>query len=60
MQDIVDDTYYNLCRLWLYWDIYYKLQNLHWILDDLLDDEYVEKDELDTVYTFYENHYKTI
>lgn len=60
MQAIVDDTYYNLCRLWLYGDIYYKLQDLHWILDDLLDDEYIEEDDLDTVYTFYENYYKPL
>lgn len=58
MQNIIDDTYYNLCSLWLYGDIYYKLQNLHWYLDDLLDGEHVDEDELDEIYCFYENNFK--
>ncbi len=60
MQKIVDDTYYNLCRLGLYWDVYYKLQDMHWLLDGLLDWEYLDEDEKADVYCFYENNFKTI
>lgn len=58
MQDIIDDTYYNLCALRLYGDIFYNLQNLHHLMDTLLDDEYLDEDEIATIYTFYENNYK--
>lgn len=58
MRDIIDETYYNLCALWLYWDIYYKLQTRHWIINDLLDDEYVEEDEIAEILSFYNNHFK--
>lgn len=60
MQDLVDDTYYNLCRLWLYDSIYYKLQNIHWLLDDLVDWNYIEEDDFSDIICFYENNYKTI
>jgi len=58
MQEKVDDTYYNLCELGLYGDIYYKLQNLHGYLDDFMDGEHLDEDELDEIGVFYENHYK--
>lgn len=58
MREVIDDTYYNLCNLWLYGDIYYKLQNLHGYLDYLFDDEHLDEDELDEIWTFYENNYK--
>lgn len=58
MRDIIDETYYNLCALWLYWDIYYKLQNRHWIINDLLDDEYVAEDEIAEIFCFYKNYFK--
>lgn len=58
MQEKVDDTYYNLCELGLYGDIYYKLQELHGYLDDFVDGEYLDEDELDEIWLFYENHYK--
>lgn len=58
LQNIVDETYYNLCTLWIYWDAYYELQKMHWLLDDLMDNEYLEEDELDEVRAFYENHFK--
>ena len=58
MQEKVDDTYYNLCELGLYGDIYYKLQALHGYLDDFVDGEYLDEDELDEIRLFYENHYK--
>ena len=58
MQEKVDDTYYNLCELGLYGDIYYKLQALHGYLDDFLEGEYLDEDELDEIRLFYENHYK--
>ena len=58
MRKKIDDTYYNLCDLWLYGDIYYKLQNLHGHLDNLFDDEHLDEDELDEIWTFYENNYK--
>jgi len=58
MQKLVDETYYNLCSLWLYGDTYTKLQNIHAILDCLLSDEYVDEDDLAEVYCFYQNHYK--
>ena len=58
MQEKVDDTYYNLCELGLYGDIYYKLQALHGYLDDFVDGEHLDEDELDEIWLFYENHYK--
>lgn len=58
MQKIVDETYYNLCDLWLYGDIYYKLQNLHGWIDDLLQDEHLDEDSLDEIWCFYENNFK--
>ena len=58
MQKKVDDTYYNLCDLGLYGDIYYKLQKLHWMLDDFVSGEYLDEDSLDEIWVFYENHYK--
>lgn len=58
MQKKVDDTYYNLCELGLYGDIYYKLQALHGYLDDFVDGEYLDEEELDEIWLFYENHYK--
>lgn len=60
MQDLVDDTYYNLCRLWLYDSIYYKLQNIHSLLDDLVDWNYIEEDDFSDIICFYENNYKTL
>lgn len=57
MQEKVDDTYYNLCELGLYGDIYYKLQALHGYLDDFVDGEYLDEDELDEIRLFYVNHY---
>ena len=58
MQKIIDETYYNLCNLWLYGDIYYTLQNLHGYMDNLLDGEHLDEDELDEILCFSENHYK--
>jgi hypothetical protein len=56
IRETIDDIYYWLCNLWLYWDVYYKTQNIHNIIDNLLDDEYIEEDELDCLYYFIQNH----
>ena len=60
MKDLIDDTYYNLCRFWLYDSIYYKLQNLHCLLDDLIEGDYIEQDDYSDVVCFYKNNYKTL
>lgn len=59
MQKKVDETYFNLCDLWLYGDAYTRLQNMSWLLDNLLNDEHLDEDELDEVYCFYENNFKS-
>lgn len=56
IRETIDDIYYWLCNLWLYWDVYYKTQNIHNTIDNLLDDEYIEEDELDYLYWFIQNH----
>lgn len=56
IRDLVDETYYNLCTFGLYGDTYTTLQNMHDLLNDLLDDEYIDEDWLDEIYTFMSNH----
>lgn len=56
IRETIDDVYYWLCNFWLYWDVYYKMQNIHNTIDNLIDDEYIEEDELDDLYCFIQNH----
>ena len=56
LAELIDDAYYWLCTFWLYGDVYTKLQNMHWIIWDLLDDEHIDEDDLDDLYCFIENH----
>jgi hypothetical protein len=56
IRETIDDIYYWLCNLWLYWDVYNTLQKMHWIIWDLLDDEHIDEDDLDDLYCFIENH----
>lgn len=56
LAELIDDAYYWLCAFWLYWDAYTKLQNMHWIIWDLLDDEHIDEDDLDELYCFIENN----
>lgn len=56
IRETIDDVYYWLCNFWLYGDIYYNLQNIHNTIDNLIDDEYIEEDDLDDLYCFIQNH----
>jgi hypothetical protein len=56
IRETIDDIYYWLCNFWLYGDIYYRLQNIHNTIDNLIDDEYIEEDELDDLDCFIQNH----
>ena len=58
MQKIVDETYYNLCSLWMYWDIYERLQKMHCLLDNYFEDEYIDEDEIGDIRCFYKNNFQ--
>jgi hypothetical protein len=60
IRNIVDDAYYNLCVLGMYWDTYDKLQSIHWIINDLLDDEEINADDLELLHYFIENRCKDL
>lgn len=56
LAELIDETYYNLCTLKLYWSTYRKLQSVHIIINNLLDGDHVEEEELDYLYWFIRNH----
>lgn len=56
IRNLVDETYYNLCAFGLYWDVYYQLQKMHWIINDLLDDEYIDEDDFWDLQCFITNY----
>lgn len=56
IRNLVDETYYNLCAFGLYWDAYNQLQKVHWIINDLLDDEYIDEDDFWDLQCFITNY----
>lgn len=58
MQKVVDETYYNLCNLWLYGDIYETLQKIHCLLDSYFNGDYIDEDEIADIWCFYKNNFQ--
>ena len=58
MQKVVDETYYNLCNLWLYGDIYETLQKIHCLLDNYFNWDYIDEDEIADIWCFYKNNFQ--
>lgn len=55
IRNTVDDVYFWLCALWLYDDAYYKLQNIHGIINDVLDNEDVDEEDIEYLNYFIQN-----